>query len=552
MFSLIVVIISIALVITLVAATLYSGGDMFSQGKDSARAARITSQAQQITIASDAFNADQSRFPDSIQELIDAGYLSSWPSASISPKIQVLANAYALTETPWTIPVPGVPALLLEDAVTSAVCREVNAQGSLAANGISRYAHLGLTIQCYLSGSDQLNVLVAKNAAAILAVVGSAQQGKPSGSDWYVEPSTGSGTAPEEPGYPGTPPTDPEPPVTPDPEPEPEPEPVRRYELSRTSMNFGDIAVGQSEYLTVSVRNHGDVRPGPMQVSVAEPFMVFGNGCSSLAPGDDCSITIRYTPTSTGEHVGLLSITPDDYETLTVSLTGNGAVDGHRMNISVSNNPFNFNLRNVALASGWDGVKPLEATVTVEAGTLVGSATTGSYAWRTGTGFPEGSKLTLINNGSILGRGGNGGEGGSASQYGVFNGEPGHPGGPALLAEHPITIVNNGVIGGGGQGGKGGNGQALTGPGFPIYVGAAGGGGGQGYSGGNGGALGTGSNGGNGVAGNPGSPTAPGAAIGQANAHSNAAGGPLGNGAAVSGNSHITWQATGTRHGAVN
>lgn len=58
--------------------------------------------------------------------------------------------------------------------------------------------------------------------------------------------------------------------------------------------------------------------------------------------------------------------------------------------------------------------------------------------------------MVLINNGFIVGKGGNGGNGGNAT-YVVSpdTGGPGTVGGPALRAQYAINISNNGTIGGG-------------------------------------------------------------------------------------------------------
>jgi hypothetical protein len=127
----------------------------------------------------------------------------------------------------------------------------------------------------------------------------------------------------------------------------------------------------------------------------------------------------------------------------------------------------NYNLYSAARAAGWDGVAPLNATVTINSGVYVGGSTTGSYAFATGSGFPAQTTLKLVNNGVIVGKGGDGGSWG----YGGGNG------GPALLAQYPIQVTNNGTIAGGGGGGGGSNRATVS----NVLAGGAGGGGGQGY-----------------------------------------------------------------------
>lgn len=246
-----------------------------------------------------------------------------------------------------------------------------------------------------------------------------------------------------------------------------------------------------------------------------------------------------------------------------------GAANNFSFNATISANTNNYNLKSAAIAAGWDGVTPLVATVTVNSGVYVGSTSTGSYGFDTGSSFPAGSSLTLVNNGFIVGMGGGGGGGG-----GVYSGGGGGgAGGPALRAQAAISITNNGTIGGGGGGGGGGA-SAYYGDPYSgeQRFGGGGGGGGRGLNGGPGGpggsghlvnpgggggtgtttsAGGGGSNGGW-MAGNGASGGGLGSGGGTGASGPQYSGGPGGSGgAAVAGNSFITWVATGTRLGAI-
>lgn len=269
-----------------------------------------------------------------------------------------------------------------------------------------------------------------------------------------------------------------------------------------------------------------------------------------------------------------------------------GSVKGFVFNQVISSNYTNYNLRTAAIAAGWDQVLPLIATITVNSNIYVSSNSTGVYAFDTGSSFPTGSALYLINNGFILGMGGAGGKGGGVvrtydNKTGqvaetIYPGSEGLAGGAALIARYPISVDNLGTIGGGGGGGGGG--QAgfvdVSGGGkTPLieYLGGGGGGGGRtastassggagGYAnysgssggagsyasagtggspaiynswrggyGGNGGAWGaSGSNGGTSVGSTTVGPYAGGAG-----------------GAAVVGNANISWISAGTRYGAI-
>ena len=252
-----------------------------------------------------------------------------------------------------------------------------------------------------------------------------------------------------------------------------------------------------------------------------------------------------------------------------------GSVRAFTFNQTIAANTNNYNLRAAAIAAGWDQVAPLIANITINSGVIVGSASTGSWAFDTGASFPAGSMLALVNNGTIQGMGGQGGWGGgkhdpSSDAWHWATG--GANGGPALRAQHPISITNNGTIAGGGGGGGGGG----FGSEYYYESGGGGGGGGAGYYGGLGGAKNHpnntfGSNGAGGSTSSGGAGGAGGAGWSDGKTtvpagYAGGAGGGLGNGgatgvngagggaggAAVNGNGYITWVATGTRLGAIS
>lgn len=81
MFSLIISIISIALVVALVAATMYYGGDTLNQGRTEADAATVVSAAQQITGAIQMHVALRAAEPAALQDLVTNNFLTSVPTA---------------------------------------------------------------------------------------------------------------------------------------------------------------------------------------------------------------------------------------------------------------------------------------------------------------------------------------------------------------------------------------------------------------------------------------------------------------------------------------
>jgi len=171
--------------------------------------------------------------------------------------------------------------------------------------------------------------------------------------------------------------------------------------------------------------------------------------------------------------------------------TGHGKVWRKTLTSTFSANTLNASL-NVTTLSGYiAGVSDI--TVTVNSGVYLWSDSTATPGL-TLTGGTTGDTVKLVNNGFIMGRGGNGGVG-----LGYF----GYAGGPALKLGYNTTIDNTNAsayIGGGGGGGgacndehSGAGGGAGGGDGSPGQQT----GGGYEYSGGAGGAIGSaGANGG--------------------------------------------------------
>lgn len=148
------------------------------------------------------------------------------------------------------------------------------------------------------------------------------------------------------------------------------------------------------------------------------------------------------------------------------------------ISLSISSNTQNYNAYNAAIAAGWNGADPLNLTVTVAPGVVVGSNSTGAYAFDTGSGYPAGSSISIINNGYIVGAGGAGGNGGQVAYY-QCSGTAGGAGGPALHIGFNTAVTNSGVIGGGGGGGGGGAARCVGLTKGNTYGGGGGGGAGN-------------------------------------------------------------------------
>ena len=226
-----------------------------------------------------------------------------------------------------------------------------------------------------------------------------------------------------------------------------------------------------------------------------------------------------------------------------------------------SNQTTGQNLRALAVAAGWDQAAPVVASI--NSGVVISSNATSTAALTVDGSWPGG--VTLNNAGTIVGMGGAGGRGGTTS---------GSAGGRAMTVSAAISINNaGGVVAGGGGGGGGGT---AGGTGGNLGGGGGGGGGRTGLTnsargeGGSGGSIGP------GAAGAAGTFAAAGASGNASYPPYGGRGGAGGNwgvagvkgvigadalyqtsgnggaaGAAVNGNSYITWTSNGTRTGAL-
>lgn len=223
---------------------------------------------------------------------------------------------------------------------------------------------------------------------------------------------------------------------------------------------------------------------------------------------------------------------------------------------TISSNQDRANLRSLAVAAGWNQSSAVIATLA--GGVWIYSATTATAALTIDGSWPGG--VTLINNGNIVGMGGNGGGGGGSLAPGVA----GNGGGTGIACSVPVTIQNNSNVAGGGGGGGGGGSYSLN---YGYYGGGGGGGGQTGLANSAGGAggvggSGTGNAGGSGTSGGQG-----GGGLGSSSAGRGGDGGGWGSSGATggtatfaggaggaagycaTGSGNITWSATGNRYG---
>ena len=122
MFSLIITIISIALVAALALATLYFGGDAFNQGSAKASAATVVNQASQINGANTLFYLDNSAYAAVMTDLTtDGKYLASIPN----PGNAVTGSSTDVYTTDAT------NGLIELTSVKKSVCDSINVQAGM-------------------------------------------------------------------------------------------------------------------------------------------------------------------------------------------------------------------------------------------------------------------------------------------------------------------------------------------------------------------------------------------------------------------------------------
>lgn len=130
-----------------------------------------------------------------------------------------------------------------------------------------------------------------------------------------------------------------------------------------------------------------------------------------------------------------------------------GTSSSVNINLVISASTNNYNVyanRGSSYVAGKSNI-----TLTINGGVYVGAGATNSYAITVNNNFASGDTVKIINNGVVIGCGGNGGQGGLNGN----NASGGATGGNAFLVQFPTSVTNNGTFAGGGGGGGGGGGK---------------------------------------------------------------------------------------------
>lgn len=211
MFSLIITIVSVALVTALALATIYYGGSAFRQGKESAQAATVVNQAQQIIGAYSLFKANTGRYPDSLAELVPE-YLQAVPQAFAlvepAPSFGLIPVAHAAEASAigaWQQVTAGVPTVVIDSGVSQSLCQQINLKVR-GDDGILNKPYGDLSIQCYGADVSSLKIVLNDESTTLPMALpeGQSDGGRDAviaGNDWTVSPDAT--------------PTDPTPPAAP-------------------------------------------------------------------------------------------------------------------------------------------------------------------------------------------------------------------------------------------------------------------------------------------------------------------------------------------------
>lgn len=136
--------------------------------------------------------------------------------------------------------------------------------------------------------------------------------------------------------------------------------------LIPTALNFGNVIVGNSSTLNLTVKNIGPANLLIISVSIpSAPYSIVSNTClgMSLAQNETCQIQVMFSPTSQGNFPSSITINTNDPDTpnAVVNLNGSGIVPA---NVSV--NPLIIDFGSVVVGTS---STPRTVTVTNNGGT---------------------------------------------------------------------------------------------------------------------------------------------------------------------------------------
>ena len=111
--------------------------------------------------------------------------------------------------------------------------------------------------------------------------------------------------------------------------------PVQEIYMYTESLDFGEVAIGDSTILDMPIFNLGNTQLEIDDIILDAPFYININD-GSLGAGENLDVQVRFVPVATGEYSGIVTIysNDNDEEEVTVQLTGIAvelSVDGHQI-----------------------------------------------------------------------------------------------------------------------------------------------------------------------------------------------------------------------------
>lgn len=312
MFSLIITIISVALVAALALATLYYGGEAFNRGRAQAQVAKVKNQAQQLLAASVLYKLNHGRYPLAVADMVPE-YLETIPVAQVS----AVSAAFAAED--WTMVTPGEPVFVLATESTE-VCQGIN-ESAYGSPGVLTEALTDTQVQCYGPSTTELTTLAALNTQSLETAATSGTEPiplrtegvptDPASDAWLVSPCedcTPSEGAPADVGGTGD----------------------GVLSVSPAPITFGDPYPYASDVYQLVLTNTGT---GPINFTQAAAtsnaafsvYPVLGSSCAPIPVGETCWLNVEFAPTAAGAVTGNLTFDTDGGPPVSIELSGTSA-----------------------------------------------------------------------------------------------------------------------------------------------------------------------------------------------------------------------------------
>ena len=95
--------------------------------------------------------------------------------------------------------------------------------------------------------------------------------------------------------------------------------------LSPTSLTYGNVALGSASSLNLKITNTGASNLIITAITVTGPYQSANCGSATITPNGSCTVSVTFTPTTTGSATGTLTITDNASNSpQVVNLSGNG------------------------------------------------------------------------------------------------------------------------------------------------------------------------------------------------------------------------------------